>query len=95
MANITEIKKRIGEHLSDIKNYIPLLTKKPVAIHFNLKNHDLKEHFSFFVLKIDISNDLIFEYENEYILFFSHFHLLMNDYINNHFVSQKCLQIFS
>ncbi len=54
---ILVIKKRIYKHLYDIITFIPFndgITS--VSIHFNLKYHDYKHHFSFFVLKKDIVN---------------------------------------
>ena len=52
-----DIKKRIYKHLYDIKTFIPFSDGiTSVSIHFNLKYHDYKHHFSFFVLKKDIVN---------------------------------------
>ena len=50
-----DVKKRIYKHLYDIKTFIPFNDNiTSVSIHFNLKYHNFKNHFSFFVLKNDI-----------------------------------------
>ena len=52
-----DIKKRIYKHLYDIKTFIPFNDNiTSVSIHFNLKFHNYKNHFTFFVLKKDILN---------------------------------------
>ena len=52
-----DIKQRIYKHLYDIKTFIPFSSNiSSVSIHFNLKFHDYKHHFTFFVIKKDIVN---------------------------------------
>ena len=47
--------ERIKEHLRDIKNFIPYINvTSEVGFHFNLRKHDYKAHFSFFIFKKNI-----------------------------------------
>ena len=51
-----DLKNRIYKHLYDIKTFIAFSDKiTSVSIHFNLKHHDYKKHFSFFVLRTDMN----------------------------------------
>ena len=51
------IKNRIYNHINDIKKFKPFSDDNTsVSIHFNLKHHDFKSHFSFFVFRRDILN---------------------------------------
>ena len=51
------LKDRIYNHIYDIKTFkYPFKEFKSVAVHFNLKYHDYKKHFSFFVLRKNIEN---------------------------------------
>ena len=52
-----DVKKRIYNHIYDIKKFVSYSDFKSVAVHFNLKHHNFKNHFSFFVIKKDV-NDL-------------------------------------
>ena len=52
-----DIKKRIYKHLYDIKKFIPFNNNiTSVSIHYNLKYHNFKNHFTFFIFKKDILN---------------------------------------
>ena len=61
------VKDRIGEHLNNIKNFktnlndsiIYLNNKSEVAIHFNLKNHNIKQDLKFFIFEDSVNNSLI------------------------------------
>jgi hypothetical protein len=56
------LKDRIYSHIYDIRKFkYPFKEFKSVAVHFNLKYHDYKKHFSFFVLRKDLDNRLIIE----------------------------------
>jgi hypothetical protein len=51
------LKDRMYNHIYDIKKFkYPFSEFKSVALHFNLKYHDYKKHFSFFVLRKNIEN---------------------------------------
>jgi len=52
------IKDRIYNHIYNIKNFIPYVSDdfKCVSIHFNLKSHNYKNHFSFFTIRTNISD---------------------------------------
>ena len=51
------LKDRIYSHIYDIRKFkYPFKEFKSVAVHFNLKYHDYKKHFSFFVLRKDLEN---------------------------------------
>jgi hypothetical protein len=52
-----DLKSRMYNHINDIKKFVPFNNKiTSVSIHFNLKFHNFTKHFSFFVLKKDISD---------------------------------------
>ena len=54
---LVNIKKRIYKHIYDIKKFIPFNDNvTSVSIHFNLKYHNFKNHFTFFIFKKDILN---------------------------------------
>ena len=44
-----EFKDRFYKHIYSIKNFIPYKKYTPVAIHFNLKYHNFKEHLKFYI----------------------------------------------
>jgi hypothetical protein len=53
----TDLKKRLYNHINDIKTFIPFSEKiTSVSIHFNLKYHNFKNHFSFFVFRNSIED---------------------------------------
>ena len=50
------LKKRIYKHIYDIKTFKPFTERiTSVSIHFNLKHHNYKSHFTFFVFRKNIS----------------------------------------
>jgi hypothetical protein len=51
------LKDRMYNHMYNIKKFnYPFTEFKSVALHFNLRYHDYKKHFSFFVLRKNIEN---------------------------------------
>jgi hypothetical protein len=70
-----DIKRRIGYHISTIKNFIAYVKYHnfPIAYHFNLKNHDFNTHFEFAIFKCNIEDDSKrFHTETETIHFILH-----------------------
>jgi len=51
------IKDRIYNHIYNIKNFTPYVSSdfKCVSIHFNLKHHNFRNHFSFFIIKTNMN----------------------------------------
>ena len=48
---------RIKEHVSDINKFVPFLgVTSEVDMHFNLKYHNYKKHFSFYIFNKDIKD---------------------------------------
>ena len=92
-----DIKKRIYKHLYDIKKFIPFNDNvTSVSIHYNLKYHNFKNHFTFFILKKDILNlDERLNRESFLINLCKKLGVkLMNDhipYIKEYFLSSKLL----
>ena len=78
------VKDRIKEHLEDINNFIPYFNEpSEVSNHFNLKNHDVNLHFSFFILKYGLIDEQIrFSIETDFI----HIVKSLNNKIINAFV---------
>ena len=78
------VKDRIKEHLEDINNFIPYFNEpSEVSHHFNLKNHDVNLHFSFFILKYGLIDEQIrFSSETDFI----HIVKSLNNKIINAFV---------
>jgi hypothetical protein len=55
-------------HIYDIKNFVAYSdSTTSVSTHFNLKHHDNKKHFSFFIYKTDVI-DLTFRLYSESFL---------------------------
>ena len=80
-----DVKRRILEHIRDIKNFKPYESKRLcVAIHFNLKRHILHNDFSFFIIYNNL-NDLQqrLAYESFFINIFYNIDqsLVINDFI--------------
>jgi hypothetical protein len=52
------IKDRIYNHIYNIKNFTPYTSNdyKCVSIHFNLKFHNFKHHFSYFIIKTNLED---------------------------------------
>ena len=49
--------ERIKEHLTDINKFIPFIRfTSEVGLHFNLKYHNYKNHFSFYLFKKNIED---------------------------------------
>ena len=71
------------QHLYNIKKFIPFNNNSVISNHFNLKNHNFYDHFSFFVLKIDVYDlNARLKLESFMINFFSKINLfILNDYI--------------
>ena len=54
------ISKRIRQHISCIKCFIPFLRfTSEVGFHFNLKGHEISKHFRFCVFKSNINDDIL------------------------------------
>jgi hypothetical protein len=48
---------RLREHLSDINKFVPFIKfTSEVGMHFNLKHHNYKKHFSFYLFKKNIED---------------------------------------
>ena len=60
-----EFKVRFANHMSSIKNFEPYNIKKStqVAIHFNLKNHNMREHLNFYIHSLIIPSELDSKYD--------------------------------
>ena len=93
-----KLKKRIFSHISTIKNFIPFYkyTDKVIAYHFNLKLHNVKQHFEVCVFQgnlIDLKDRLSCEF-NLIKLFRSLNIPLLNDItelFNSNFISNKLI----
>ena len=49
--------ERLNEHFEDIKNSVPFnKCTSEVGMHFNLRKHNYKKHFSFYLFKKDIED---------------------------------------
>jgi hypothetical protein len=49
--------ERLNEHFEDIKNFIPFIKcTSEVGMHFNLRRHNYRKHFSFYLFKKDIED---------------------------------------
>ena len=52
-----DLKDRIYNHIYKIKNFIPFETSNTcVSNHFNLKFHNYKFHFTFFIFRGNVNN---------------------------------------
>jgi hypothetical protein len=55
IGQTNNLKNRINSHLYSIKSFVPFnVNNTCVSIHFNLKPHNFKHHFSFYVFRSDI-----------------------------------------
>ena len=77
------IKNRISQHINDIKNFIMYKKYTCVSLHFNLKNHNYKEHFSFFVFERSLEDRELRELKEKSLIFlFKKLNMnVLNDYI--------------
>ena len=78
-------KVRLSQHLNDIKRFIPFKDRNScVATHFNIKGHNCKENFLFFIFKKDLEDQNRLNLETQIIhLFLSIKVKLINDFIPN------------
>ena len=67
MGQTEDIGQRIKTHIKDILSFIVFTKYTSVSIHFNLINHDLIKHFSFFIVNSKILKEKLFSNENYYI----------------------------
>ena len=79
------IKNRIYSHINSIKIFKPYENFKCVGNHFNLRGHNLRTHFTFFIFKdnIDLLEDRLYIDTILLNLFKSLNVKLINDYIPN------------
>ena len=48
---------RLKEHIKDIKKFVPFINlTSEVGFHFNLRNHNYKNHLQFYIFKKDVLN---------------------------------------
>jgi hypothetical protein len=80
-----DINQRIKSHLRNIKNFVPYHeSNTAVSLHFNIKPHSFKHHFSFFILHVDNIDNLEKRLNNEAFiinLFVKCDNTVMNEYI--------------
>ena len=80
-----DINQRIKSHLRNIKNFVPYHeSNTAVSLHFNIKPHSFKHHFSFFILHVDNVDNLEKRLNNEAFiinLFVKCDNTVMNEYI--------------
>ena len=58
MGQTQDLRKRISAHRSKIRNFKPFNENfDSISTHFNLKFHDPKNHFSFFIVQQDVSDN--------------------------------------
>jgi hypothetical protein len=68
IGQTNNLKERMYNHIYDIKNFVAYSDNTTsVSTHFNLKHHDYKKHFSFFIYKTDVI-DLTFRLYSESFL---------------------------
>ena len=76
-------KIRLNQHLNDIKRFIPFKERNScVATHFNLKGHNYKKNFVFFIFKKDLEDQIRLNLETQIIHLFLRIKVkVLNDYI--------------
>ena len=75
-----DIGQRMKQHISDSLSFVTFVKYTSVSIHFNLKNHNIFEHFSFFVINSNLLKEKLTSNENYYINLFKNLNMnLMNE----------------
>ena len=89
IGQTNNIKNRIYNHIYSIRTFKPYENSKSVGTHFNLKGHNYKTHFSFFIFKdnIEILEDrlyieaiILYLFENLNVKLFNDYILGLKDY---------------
>ena len=77
---------RLLKHIYDIKSFIPFTCFTTVSNHFNIRNHNLKDHFTFYILQTNHLDTTAKRHnvENHIIHLFLALNIkILNDFIPN------------